>query len=125
MKSKWVTHKEKRIFHFDLSGFGGDNYGLIAECDEADAVIMAEPEDSVLILNDVRGTYGSVEAVKYLQVSAERSSPYIARAAVVGITGLKSILLQAVNRFSKHPIVPFDDVEKAKDWLVEPQALEY
>jgi hypothetical protein len=79
---------------------------------------MAEPENSVLILNDVRDSVGSLDVIKYLQVSADRSSPYIARAAVVGVTGAKLILLQLVNRFSKHPIVHFEDFEDAKHWLV-------
>ena len=124
MKSQWKTHLGVRFFHFDLSGFGTDDQGIIAECDAADAVIMAEAENSVLILNDVRDSIGSMEVIKHLQISAERSSPCIARAAVVGVTGSKSILLQVVNRFSKHPIVPFDDFEEAKDWLVQGRAFE-
>ncbi len=124
MKSQWKTHLGVRFFHFDLSGFGTDDQGIIAECDAADAVIMAEAENSVLILNDVRDSIGSMEVIKHLQVSAERSSPYIARAAVVGVQGPKSILLQVVNRFSKHPIVPFDGFEQARDWLVQGRAFE-
>ena len=119
MKSRWETNRDRRIFIFDLSGFGADEIGLIRECDEADAVIMAEPLNSVLVLNDVRGTTGSVEVVRHLQLSAERSNPYIIKAAVVGISGTKWILLQIVNRFAKLSIVPFDDFEKAKDWLVQ------
>ena len=122
MKSQWKIHLGVRYFHFDLSGYGTDDAAIMAECDAADAVIMAEPENSVLILNDVRDSTGSMELIKYLQVSAERSSPFIARAAVVGISGAKSFILQAVNRFSKHPIVPFEDVEQAKDWLVQGRA---
>lgn len=124
MKSHWDTHRGTRFFHFDLSGFGDDDKGVIEECDAADAVIMAEPLNSVLILNDVRDSVGSMEVVKHLQLSAERSSPYIARAAVVGVSGIKSILLQVVSRFSKHPIVPFDDFEEAKNWLVPPLGTE-
>lgn len=118
MKSQWRTHLGIRYFHFDLSGFGLDDNGIIAECDAADAVIMAEPENSVLVLNDVRDSVGSLDVIKYLQLSAERSSPYIVRAAVVGVTGAKLILLQLVNRFSKHPIVHFEDFEQAEEWLV-------
>ncbi|RJP49023.1 MAG: hypothetical protein C4583_13340 [Anaerolineaceae bacterium] len=118
MKSHWDTHRGVRFFYFDLSGFGDDDKGVIEECDKADAVLMAEPEDSILILNDVRNSVGSLDVIKHLQLSADRSSPYIKRAAVVGVTGPKLILLQLVNRFSRHPIVHFDDFEQAKDWLV-------
>lgn len=119
MKSRWETHKGVRYYHFDLSGFGLDDTAIISEIDQADEVLMAEPLDSVLILNDVRDSVGSVKVVQHLQLSAERSSPYISKAAVVGVTGPKLILLQVVNRFSKRPIIAFEDVEKAKDWLVK------
>ncbi len=120
MKSGWKTHKGVRIFHFNLSGFGTNDQGIIAECDAADAVIMAEPKNSILILNDLRGTIGSsMEVIKHLELSAERSSPYIARAAVIGLNGTKLFALRLVNRFSRHPIVHFNDFESAADSLVE------
>jgi hypothetical protein len=119
MKSCWEMYKGVRIFHFDLSDFGMDDEGIIREIDEADAVIMAEPLDSVLILNDVRDSVGSMKVVRHLELSADRSSPYIHRAAVVGVTGPKLILLQVVNRFSQHPIISFENIEKAMDWLVK------
>ena len=124
MKSRWEMHKGIRFYHFDLSGFGLDDAGVIQEIDEADAVLMSEPKDSVLILNDVRDSVGSMKVVEHLQVSAERSSPYIRKAAVVGVTGSKLILLKVVNRFSKRPIIAFEDAERAKDWLVKDQIAE-
>jgi hypothetical protein len=118
MKSRWETHKGVRFFYFDLSDFGLDDAALIKEIDEADAVIMAEPRNSVLILNDVHDSVGSMRVIRHLELSAERSTPFITRAAVVGVAGAKRILLEVVNRFSRRPIVAFNDVEEAKDWLV-------
>jgi len=118
MKSRWEIHKGVRFFYFDVSNFGLDDKGVFLEMDEADAVIMAEPLDSVLILNDIRNSAGSMEVLKHLQTSADRTTSFIAKAAVVGAEGSKQVLLQVINRFTKHPIIPFDDVEKAKDWLV-------
>jgi hypothetical protein len=124
MKSRWETHKGIRIFYFDISNFGSDDAGIIEEVDVADAVIMSEPENTVLILNDVRNSIGSIPVIKHLQLSANRSSPYIQRAAVIGVSGSKLILLEAINRFSKVPIMPFDDVEKAMDWLIRDKTIQ-
>ena len=121
MKSTWETHRGCRYFHFNLSDFGIDDEALIAECDEADAVVMAEPVNSVLLLNDVRNSVGSLSVVRHLQLSAERSSPYVVKAAVVGVTSATRLVLELVNRFSKKPILAFDDMEAAKNWLVEGQ----
>ena len=123
MKSCWETHRDVRFFHFDISSFGLDDAGIIQEIDDADAIIMEEPLNSVLVLNDVRDSVGSMKVIQHLEVSAERSTPYIKRAAVVGVTGAKRILLEVVNRFSRRPIVAFDDLEKAKDWLVTEPAI--
>ena len=119
MKSQWETHNGVRYFHFNLSDCGANDQGLIAECDEADAVVMTEPLSSVLLLNDVRNSIGSLEVVKHLQLSAERSSPYVMKAAVVGVTGSTRLVLDLVNRFSKKPILAFDNLEAAKNWLVD------
>lgn len=119
MKSHWKTHKNTRIFYLDLSDFGRDDQAIMAECDLGDAAIMAEPENSVRLLTDVHHSVGvSMEIVKYLQMSTERTNPYVIRAAVVGLTGAKLQILQLVNRFSKRPIVPFEDLQSAMDYLV-------
>jgi hypothetical protein len=119
MKSGWKIYKGVRIFHFDLSDLGANDQAIMTECDAADAVIMAEPSNSVLILNDVRGTTGSsMEVIKHLQLSAERSSPYIAKAAVIGVTGAKVFALDLVNLFSRRPIIHFNDFESAADFLI-------
>jgi hypothetical protein len=55
---------------------------------------------------------------KHLQLSAERSAPYIRRAAVVGVFGIQKGLLEIINRFITRPIVAFDNIEEAKDWLI-------
>ena len=119
MKSQWEIHNGVRYFHFNLSDFGTDDMGLMKECDEADAIVMTEPLNSVLLLNDVRNSIGSLEVVKHLQLSAERSSPYVLKAAVVGVTGSTRLVLDLVNRFSKKPILAFDNLETAKNWLVD------
>jgi hypothetical protein len=40
------------------------------------------------------------------------------KTAILGITGARRALLDIVVRFSGMQVVPFDDVQKAKDWLV-------
>ncbi len=119
MKSCWETHNGIRYFHFDLSSYGMDDDAVIREIDEADAVIMAESLNSVLVLNDVRYSVGSYRVVRHLQVSADRSTAYIKKAAVIGVNNAQRVLLEVVNRFAKSPIVAFEDINKAKEWLIQ------
>jgi len=39
--------------------------------------------------------------------------------AIIGITGIRKILFDAVTRFSGQNATLFDDIETAKDWLAE------
>jgi len=104
----------------DCSNFDTDVDGLAAEVDATDAVVAQEPENSVLVLSDIRGTVGSSEALAVFKASAARLKKYVRKTAVVGVEGgLRRLLLEAVSRFSGRELVAFDDVERAKDWLIE------
>ena len=119
MKSRWIEHKGKRVFYTDYIDLGYDANALEAEMKEAEAIVCAQPENSVLIIIDTRGTVGSKEAMELLKSSAVRTKPYFRKAAVVGITGYRKVLLDAISLFSGQPFGSFNDPEEAKDWVVE------
>lgn len=121
MKSEWITHKDVRIFHLHLDHFGDDSDGLQKEVDECHEVVMKQPLDSVLELVDVTGTTGSMKNVDIFRTAVGESRPHTRRMAVIGVTGVRNIIAHAVTRVTGIQYTPFDDVEKAKDWLVENQ----
>lgn len=118
MKSKWITYKGKQIIYGDYSGFGRDTQALQDENDAADAVVCQMPEDSVLSITDVRDTDGTLEAIDILRRSSARTSRYIHKQAVIGVTGVRRILADGIARFSGQNMMYFDDIEEAKEWLV-------
>lgn len=118
MKSGWMNHKTQRFLYGNFSGFGRDVEALRAEIVAADEEICRQPLGTVLVLNDVRGTTTSTEAVTLFKESAARTKGWVARQAVVGVTGIQKILAAAVARFSSEELVLFDDIEEAKEWLV-------
>jgi len=119
MKSKWITHRGIRIFYSGYSGFGNDFAGFKAEVDYATEEVMKEPENSVLSLVDVRDTMGQPEMVDYLKKIGNVSKGHIKKTAVIGVTGYRLIFLKAVARVTSMSLVPFDDDDKAKDWLIK------
>ncbi len=120
MQSEWITHKGKRIFYSNLSGFLTDVEALGAEIDAAGAAICQQPENSVLILVDVQGSVGSTEAVQLLKNNSLRTNKHARKTAIIGISGFRKVLLDAINRFSGRNVTLFDDLDAAKDWLVGP-----
>jgi hypothetical protein len=69
---------------------------------------------------DFRGCYGSSEFLKEAQkVAREIIDQRTSKTAVLGVTGIKKVLLQSYNAFIKHKMVPFDTKEQAFEYLVK------
>jgi len=119
MESGWKTHNGKRFFYADYSDLDMDHEKLALENDRVDAMIRAEREGSVLAITNVENTVATREIMDILKKSAFRTKPYIIRHAVLGVSGIRKILADSIIRFSGQPIRLFDDMESAKEWLVE------
>jgi hypothetical protein len=69
-------------------------------------------------LTDVRDTVLSSEVMDFAKESSARVTKYIRKEAVIGVAGIRQVLLDAVSRFSGRQFATFDNLEAAKDWLV-------
>jgi hypothetical protein len=118
MKSKWIFYKGVKILFADYSGFKTDAAALQIENDAVDAVVCQQAPCSVLCISDVRDTVASSEAMAIIKNSAKRTNPYVRRQAVIGVTGVRRVLADAVVRFSGQKLSLFDDMESAQEWLV-------
>jgi hypothetical protein len=118
MKSKWINHKEKKIFFADYSDFEKDFEKLKKEVTQANAIMVREPKRSLLLLVNVHGTTGTAEITFFLKDAAIQVKANVRKAAVIGVSGVRLALLRSVSYLSGMDIRPFDDIESAKDWLV-------
>ncbi len=118
MKSKYLDHKGKQIMLCDYSNFGSDGAAVMAEIDAADAIICQQPENSVLVLLDARNSVASTEVVNHVKKGSLRTRKHIRKMAILGVTGVRRIILEAVSKFSGQQATVFDDMDEAKDWLV-------
>lgn len=119
MKSKWIDHQGKKILCADYTNFGINFKALKGEADYVAEILENEPEKSVLLLVDVRNTSGISENTDYLSKLAMRVKGHVAKTAVVGVEGYRKIFLRAVTSVSGMQLTPVDDIEEAKNWLVE------
>jgi hypothetical protein len=115
MKSTWQTHNGTQYFLADYSNYGRDVDALRVEVDSADEVI--EQQQDVLVLVDLRNTVTSSDVVKMMKLSAERTHGHVKKHAIIGVKGIQRILAAAVAKFSGEPLMLFDRVEDARDWL--------
>lgn len=115
MSVNWIEYKGKEILFIDYRGLGlEESLETLEQVDK----IMAERNEKALILVDTRDTYTSAEFMARLKESGKRMRPLMEKQAIVGITGLKAILLDAYNRFTGSALRPFSTLEEAKEWLV-------
>lgn len=71
---------------------------------------------TLTIVTGARYDSGVTEALKEL---AKNNKPYVKAAAVVGLTQLQKAILNSVSKYSDRHFEAFDDLQKAKDWLVK------
>ena len=86
---------------------------------EGHRVLSQEPLNSVLTLNEVTGAKFDQESVAALKSMVAANAPYVKRGAVIGISGLQSLIYDAVQPFSKRKLPHFVTREQALSWLVK------
>jgi len=117
-KVEFITHKDKKILFFDIRD-NPDPLESMRIGDQAKAIIMAQPQNSVLHLTDVTRARYNPEATDYMKEYSAQVTPFVKASAMVGVGGIRNIILHALIRVSGRNIKLFDDLEKAKDWLAE------
>jgi hypothetical protein len=111
----FIEHKGKKLLHLDLSNAKASE--VIQLCRDATPVIAGQPEKSLRTLTDVTDMTFNTEASEALKHFTMHNKPYVIAGAVVGVTGLKKIIYNAVLRFSGRNIVAFNTLDEAKNWL--------
>jgi hypothetical protein len=114
MGVKWMDYKGKQILYVDFRKLREEE---VVETVELEAKMLAEATGQVLVLANVEGaTVSSLGRIK--QVGKEGIKPRIAKSALVGVSGLKEILLRAYNSFTGSTARSFATETEALEWLV-------
>jgi hypothetical protein len=116
-KIKPIYHKGKQILFLDFSGCNVEDFPTIIK--EAEKLIRVELPNSVLTLTDVTDAKYNLEVTEALIEFTKGNKPFVKAGAVVGLDSLKKVIYNSVMYFSGRNLTAFDDIEKAKDWLVE------
>ena len=113
---KWIEYKGVEILLNDYTNLTGENF--IETLDILTEHFLAQKRKNILLLLDVRNSYSNKEIIEALNASSKRIKPFLKKSAVLGVTGVKKILLSVVNKVSDLGAKPFTTEDEAKEWLV-------
>lgn len=117
-RTRIVEHRGREIMLLDYSDVAEVDEAL-SEIEKTKALIAGHPPNSLLTLTYVKGSRFSGPVVDAMKGLVAHNRPYVKAAAVVGMNTLHRIVYRAVISFSKRRIEVFDDLDSAKDWLIE------
>lgn len=119
MRAQWITHKGQEILFADYSDLGNDFNTLAESVTAVNSLAKERPTGTVRVLIDVTNLAGTTENLDILKENAKAHKHMYLKSAVIGVEGYRKILLRAIISFSRMSLIPFDDIDSAKDWLAE------
>jgi hypothetical protein len=119
MRSEWIDHNGKQIFYQDFSKLFYNSAAVKAELAEVQQIVLAQPKGSVLVLTDMRDTNVGRDLLPAMNAASAATKDYVKKTAVLGVTGVKRKLADMLTALTGQPLKYFDDITRAKEWLVE------
>ena len=113
---KWINFKGKDILCDDYTNLQGDEF--VETIKTLTDHVMNVGKKDILLLLDLNNSYTNKPVVSAFTEAGKRVRPVVKKTAVLGITGVKKVLLNAVNRLTSIDANPFSTEEEAKEWLV-------
>jgi hypothetical protein len=119
MRSNWIEHKGKKIFYQDFSKNFYNSAAVKTELTEVQKIVLGEPNDSVLVLSDMRDTNIGSDLLPIMNAASAATKNHVRKTAVLGVVGVKRKLADLLTALTGQPLKYFDDIESAKNWLIE------
>ena len=119
MRSTWIEHKGKKIFYQDFSKNFYNSAAVKTELAEVQKIVVSEPVNSVRVLSDFRDTTVGTDLLSAMNTASAATKAHVHKTAVLGVTGMKRKLADLLTALTGQPLKYFDDMEAAKNWLIE------
>jgi hypothetical protein len=117
-RTRFIEHRGKKILLLDYSGIK-DPAAALREIEASKAEVVKHPPKSLRVLTDTTDAHYDSAVVQALKELAAHDEPYVIASAVVGVSGLKKVVLTGVNLFSRRKITMFNTRPEALEWLVQ------
>jgi hypothetical protein len=119
MRSQWIEYQGKKIFYQDFSKNFYNSAAVKAELEEVQKIVISQPNNSVLVLTDLRDTNVGGDLLPAMNAASAATKNHVLKTAVLGVIGMKRKLADLLTALTGQPLQYFDDIESAKSWLVK------
>lgn len=116
MNIKWISHNNKKILYADYRGLKTPE--MIKQL-EQEADIMLKAGQKVLYLGNFEGTVIESEFMKKANELGKKTEPLNEKSAIVGVVGMKAVILNTYNMLTGGKIKAFNSEEKALEYLTQ------
>ncbi len=116
MSVKTIFHEGKEIIYVDYRGETEDQ--MLSTASELRDVLLRQNKKHLRLIN-ITGAYATPKFTSYIRKLGKETKHLPTKAAIVGISGAKKVLLIGYNRILGGVMRPFDDEESAKEYLVQ------
>ena len=112
------VHKGKSVLVQDLTGLE-DVKASIAIFDRTQGLILKELPKSVRLLTNITNAHYDHEGVEHMKKFSMKVTPHIKASAVVGVQGVRKIVVQTLILLTGREIVLRNSMQEALDWLAD------
>lgn len=118
MPVEYITYKGKEILHVDVSHV--KNKQEVLDLLDLPAETYQKSSGNLLVLANLTGTFTDPEVIdRFKHYGKTIFAKKAKKRAVLGISGLKKIILNAYNTLTGNNLKPFDDEIAAKEYLIK------
>jgi hypothetical protein len=114
---EFINYKDKKILFLDFSNL--EPKEALDIISKSKGIIAQMPQNSVLTLVNVKNTRFDAELANAFKEYTANNKPFVKAGAIYGLSGFQKVVYNAVMKFSGRKLPVFEELEKAKDWLVE------
>ncbi len=115
-RMKQLTYKDKQIIYQDYTNLTGDEVARLVPA--LTSIELETVGEKSRCLINFTGSFANKAALGALGESGKLTKHLYEKTAVLGITGIKKILMNTVNKITNLGAKSFTTEEEAKEWLI-------
>lgn len=116
-KIEWIKYRGTEILFNDRSGLRGDE--ITENVTQSVNLIKSSGKKDILYLVDNSNTIILPEVKEFIKKAAKELDPFIKKTAVLGTNRAQQVMLNVLSAISNMSINAFDDIDRAKEWLIK------